>query len=203
MVKSKKMSKSTVAIVLLSLLLVLSLILTATGAWFTYKADNAGGSATGGYTFRDNAMSVAFGDLSSDFGKVYRGAEEVTDHTDIMPGDVIKGGSLVATFTLPTGKTAYAIYKEGAGEWKNASDKSDASTTNLTTVANAETLTFEVSDLVLTGANYDNSKQGTGIDVSQFTIGALTIRMIQSENLTAEAAYQLLIADSFQENPIA
>lgn len=35
MVKSKKMSKSTVAIVLLSLLLVLSLILTATGAWFT------------------------------------------------------------------------------------------------------------------------------------------------------------------------
>ena len=40
MVNSKKASKSTIAIVLLSLLLVLSLILTATGAWFTDKATN-------------------------------------------------------------------------------------------------------------------------------------------------------------------
>ena len=44
MVNSKKMSKSTVAIVLLSLLLVLSLILTATGAWFT-SSDNKAGNA--------------------------------------------------------------------------------------------------------------------------------------------------------------
>ena len=33
----KKMNKSTVAIVVLALLLVLSLVLTATGAWFTDK----------------------------------------------------------------------------------------------------------------------------------------------------------------------
>ena len=35
MVNSKKMSKSTIAVIALSILLVLSLILTATGAWFT------------------------------------------------------------------------------------------------------------------------------------------------------------------------
>ncbi len=42
MVNSKKMSKSTVAVILLSLLLALSLILTATGAWFTDSANGEG-----------------------------------------------------------------------------------------------------------------------------------------------------------------
>jgi len=44
MVNSKKMSKSTIAVIALSILLVLSLILTATGAWFT---DQKSGSDTG------------------------------------------------------------------------------------------------------------------------------------------------------------
>ena len=42
MVNSKKMSRTTVAMIALSILLVLSLILTATGAWFT---DSASGDA--------------------------------------------------------------------------------------------------------------------------------------------------------------
>ena len=41
MVKSKKMSKSAIAIIVLSLLLVLSMVLGLTGAWFTDKVENS------------------------------------------------------------------------------------------------------------------------------------------------------------------
>ena len=46
MVNSKKMSKSSIAVIVLSILLVLSLILGFTGAWFTDKADKSESDAT-------------------------------------------------------------------------------------------------------------------------------------------------------------
>jgi flagellar basal body-associated protein FliL len=47
MVKSKKMSKSSIAIIVLALLLVLSMVMGLTGAWFTDKAghDNGAGAS--------------------------------------------------------------------------------------------------------------------------------------------------------------
>ena len=49
MVNSKKMRKSTVAIVLLSILLCLSMILTATGAWFTSNDKGDGNKIDGAF----------------------------------------------------------------------------------------------------------------------------------------------------------
>ena len=86
MVNSKKINKSTVAIVVLSLLLVLSLVLTATGAWFTDKAT------------QENAGSVTFGTVVIDDSKLgtegsivtYRAADDgKTNVTPAMPGDKI------------------------------------------------------------------------------------------------------------------
>ena len=199
MVNSKKMSKSTVAIVLLSLLLVLSLILTATGAWFTYTTKNDANGTDGKYTFRDGAMSATIGEMSTTFGKVMRGTEEVTDHADVMPGDVIKGGSLEVSFEAK-GEGAYIVYRIGNGAWKVLSG-ADATAANLTaSKAPIEKLKLSVDDLTLTGDNYDNTHQGTDIDVSSIALGAVEIRMIQVENLSAADAFAKLTADSFQAN---
>ncbi len=199
MVKSKKMSKSAVAIVLLSLLLVLSLILTATGAWFTYTTKNDANGTDGKYTFRDGAMSATIGAMSADFGKVYRGETVVTDHTDIMPGDVIKGGSLDVSFEAK-GEGAYIVYRVGEGAWKVLSG-ADATADNLTaSKAPIQKLTLSVADLELTGDNYDNTHQGKDVDVSSIALGAVEIRMIQVENLGAAEAFAKLTADTFQAN---
>lgn len=60
MVKSKKMSKSTIAVIVLAILLALSLILGMSGAWFT---DSANKNGTGTITFgtigiKDNGTEV-------------------------------------------------------------------------------------------------------------------------------------------------
>lgn len=199
MVKSKKMSKSTVAIVLLSLLLVLSLILTATGAWFTFTAKNDANGTEGKYTFRDGAMSATIGDMSTDFGKVYRGDAEVADHADIMPGDVIRGGSLSVSFTAK-GEGAYIVYRIADGSWKLL-DGTDATAENLVAYKDTiKALELSVADLELTGDNYDNTYQGTDIDVSSISLGAVEVRMIQVENIDETTAYAKLTADTFQAN---
>lgn len=199
MVKSKKMSKSAVAIVLLSLLLVLSLILTATGAWFTYTTKNDANGTEGKYTFRDGAMSATIGDMDATFGKVMRGETEVTNHADVMPGDVIKGGSLSVSFTAK-GAGAYIVYRIGEGAWK-VLNGDDASATNLTASSGEiADLKLSVADLTLTGDNYDNTYQGTDVDVSSIALGAVEIRMIQVENLQPADAFAKLTADSFQAN---
>ena len=52
MVKSKKMSKGSLAIIILAVLLVLSMVLGLTGAWFTDKA--SGKDETNNGTFGRN-----------------------------------------------------------------------------------------------------------------------------------------------------
>ena len=121
MVNSKKMSKSTVAIVLLSLLLVLSLILTATGAWFTSgKSDN--GQVGDKINMRADWLEVTV--TASEQGaltlkRTVNGTEEtVTDHNDAMPGDTIEVSDVTgAQFVIKNDK-GYAFYyiivKDGA-----------------------------------------------------------------------------------------
>ncbi|MGN1213100.1 MAG: hypothetical protein ACI4TZ_03560 [Christensenellales bacterium] len=57
MVNSKKMSKSSIAVIVLSILLVLSMILGLTGAWFTASTDGIDGSANGNFGTVDIAQS--------------------------------------------------------------------------------------------------------------------------------------------------
>ena len=119
MVNSKKMSKSTVAIVLLSLLLVLSLILTATGAWFTDSK-----------TSQDKDLS--FGTLKLDaitLDGVAVANKIDTDNINLMPGSTISGtvsvrnsGNSAAWLrykvTFSGEGAEFLTLEEGAGEYK-------------------------------------------------------------------------------------
>ena len=62
MVKSKKFSKGTLAVIMLSFVLVLSLVLGLSGAWFTDKDE--GGSATGDAEFGVVNVNIGAGDCS-------------------------------------------------------------------------------------------------------------------------------------------
>lgn len=86
MVNSKKMNKSTVAVVVLALLLVLSLILSATGAWFTDKIDN------------DTGNTMDFGIIDIEWAQDKEVALSIKERTKgadentalLMPGDTLK-----------------------------------------------------------------------------------------------------------------
>lgn len=88
MVNSKKMSKSSIAVIVLSILLVLSLILGFTGAWFTDKL-----------TSGDEGTKVAFGHVELNDAK----AIAIT----APAGKVMPGDKLTVTNTQYKGAAAY------------------------------------------------------------------------------------------------
>lgn len=76
MVKSRRMNKGTIAIIVLSLLLVVSLVLSVTGAWFT------------AFQNRNSTTPVTFGKVSVDAGTItYSANGEVL--TNFIPGDTL------------------------------------------------------------------------------------------------------------------
>lgn len=83
MVNNKKMSKSTIAVILLSLLLCLSLILTATGAWFTDKDNGAGKELVFGQ------VEIAVNDATDGCGYSAAKRSAKVEGVDIMPGDTL------------------------------------------------------------------------------------------------------------------
>ena len=82
MVNSKKMSKSTVAIVLLSLLLVLSLILTATGAWFTDSKTGNGDTSSAKF----GTVAIALNDATATGTWANCGVTKGKTNTYVVPG---------------------------------------------------------------------------------------------------------------------
>ena len=99
MVNSKKMSKSSIAVIVLSILLVLSLILGFTGAWFTdSKNSGEGKDVTYGL--------VKIGDVSADAISVTNTIADVD--TLAMPGSVV---AVKATVKNESTATIYARYK--------------------------------------------------------------------------------------------
>ena len=99
MVNSKKMSKSSIAVIVLSILLVLSLILGFTGAWFTDKKDSGKGKDV---TFG----LVKIGEVSADAISVKNTIADVD--TFAMPGSVV---AVKATVKNESTATIYARYK--------------------------------------------------------------------------------------------
>lgn len=83
MVNSKKMNKSTVAVIVLALLLVLSLILTATGAWFTDKANSE----------KSDSAATGFGEVK--LAAIDQSAYKVGDWTK-LGNDLLVPGSTLA-----------------------------------------------------------------------------------------------------------
>lgn len=130
MVKSKKMSKSTIAVIVLSILLVLSLALGVTSAWFTSK-ENA----------TDNDKSVTFGTVkitsatatvNLDTKKKYVPGDSFTGTVNFVNGSNVKiyyaydisasmtvdkeTTSLGADYVTISGATAGSDVKELAGD---------------------------------------------------------------------------------------
>jgi len=84
MVKEKKLSKSSIAIIVLALLLVASLILGMTGAWFTSNAKNQG-----------TADPLNFGEITISVTPGNYAVTRAVGTERIMPGDTINFGGTV------------------------------------------------------------------------------------------------------------
>lgn len=195
MVNSKKMSKSTVAIVLLSLLLVLSLILTATGAWFT--ASDGKGNA-------NQELHVgSIGNIAvSAQGYVWHrlGSEEqLNAETDkVMPGDYLKAGTVTFTRTAGDSDVWYLI-KDGEGNYyKVVSGALEKLAVAAAQDEGLETFTTGGAYVQLDNQNLDGTTttgaaivngQGTTITVKG---ASYKIAIMQKTNVTADVALPVL-----------
>ena len=164
----KKINKSTVAIVVLALLLVLSLVLTATGAWFTDKKDGAEITKTFG--------TVELKVTADDFGKVTRVSNEAGTVTEkIMPGDTI-------TYDLTVEKATgsedfwYAVAVTITGL-----DNDITTTLSPADVKDVSTTTKVTGFVELKGTNYGNSFQGKTVKLSY------TVYAVQKANVANAA----------------
>lgn len=209
MVNSKKMSKSTVAIVLLSLLLVLSLILTATGAWFTASADKSTNGTKGEWTIGDFISLTVEGDDKSALKAytVLEGVEtELEADAKLHPGDTIKvegEGKISISASDDKHNFWYVVSMDGGATWEGSAAKKYTAGDDVK-LAEAE-LKAVISG---TGAG-DVSRAGDVITVNEkLTTDAaghvvtitvegvkLVVRAIQYNNLTAEQAYAKLTGD--------
>ena len=195
MVNSKKMSKSSIAVIVLSILLVLSLILGFTGAWFTDK------DAKGEQTVNFGTIDVAL-DGTSDIG--FKNGDNSTLTEPLMPGDKVMAKAVVKN----TGAEAYYVVKilvsvqvKGAAEQAtakyyvlNGAKTEEASATVMPKLAaTTGTATIDLS-MDLDGAEYGNDYQGGKAVVS------CEVRAIQAKNLTAAQAYDALVTSYNAEN---
>ena len=163
MVNSKKMSKSSIAVIVLSILLVLSLILGFTGAWFTDKKDGGTGTVTMGTI-----------NISTSDAKV-----AVSKDVDLnMPGDKIT----IAGEVKNTGEKAWIRYKlshtyETEDELKTALDAAfTGSYVYVEAPVNATTGTVSLKENATIPTTLGNAAQGATFSVS------LTIEAIQWAN---------------------
>lgn len=208
MVNSKKMRKSTVAIVLLSILLCLSMILTATGAWYTdsEKSNGQGGkvdfvmsdwmtlTVDAGATNTVKVTTSPKGEGSVDCATNETGAYVV------LPGDkvtftqgakaTIKANSKVAFY--------YIVSVDGGANWSEVtySDAGDAIV--LATEGNRAVTgavdKFDIAGDVYTVKTSLNHGDVTGTFTLNFQGQGIQVKTIQANNLTAEAAKPLLEA---------
>lgn len=207
MVNSKKMRKSTVAIVLLSILLCLSMILTATGAWYTNSSKIDGSDGSIDFEMSD-WMTISVGTASADGTfKVERNAKGEGTWADVtategvykvLPGDRVTftdgaRGTFKVTSAVPF---YYIISTDGGANWSSVAYH-DAGTDIVLGEQAATTVTdddnmFELNAgvyTVKTTTTYNAS--ATGFSLSYASAG-LQIKAIQSDNLTStEAAEQL------------
>ena len=194
----KKMNKSTVAIVVLALLLVLSLVLTATGAWFTDSKNSVDSTK---FNFGTVVAKVTPGEDGA--YAVYRanGTDKVTGK--VMPDDKIKinlgvekdAGSEDFYFTVAIklvsfkkGDKDLLIDDTTKAAAENVKDALEKGNNNIYATAavngvNTYASTFEVS---LDGNAFTNEFQGATIEVSY------EVRAIQVANLTVNDAKTML-----------
>ena len=177
MVKSKKLSKSSLAVIVLSLLLILSMIVGMTAAWFTDKKENSG--------VTKNFGTVALSVDDSSFGKVTRVSNENGDVTGfVMPGDTINY-TLGVTKAEDSEDFWYAVLVTITGTEANQSPAQSAiKETDVHDVASEKSVT---GTLELTGASYGNTYQGKAITLSY------TVVAVQKANVADKATAATLL----------
>lgn len=155
MVNSKKNTKSIIALVVLSLLLIASICLAATGAWFTDKV----GDETG---------SVNFGKINIDYTTPYKFTQ---DGTTVMPGDTLHFEGVV-TNQEDEAWVAVQISLTGV--------KTPVNIDKVVKLAKNGTinLSTELGDIELKGEDYDNMYQGKQVAVT------VKVCAVQAKNVT-------------------
>ena len=179
MTNSKKNSKSIIALVVMALLLVASIVLAATGAWFTQIAKP------------EDAKKINFGKVDvtvteTGFG-FKRGTTAITEK--LMPGDKIEAKiTLTNTSGADDPWVVYKINVTIAGE--DVSNIKTFSTPVLLSTINDGVLD---ASLELEGPKYGNYYEEKEVTVSY------EIRMVQSTNVKdAETANGILTDSNFE-----
>ena len=215
MVNSKRMSKSKVAMIALAILLVLSLILTATGAWYTDNKTDAGKDGAT-FTLRNSWIQISVTDSTQTL-KVYRDENgngtqtEITkpaavDHVVpyiVMPGDKIEFSGSAAAFTI-TGADAYyyVVVYDGKATTSSAIRVDADNALNLETIlgqtlTNASGLETDKAGLVADSTNWivntalTSASKGAQV-ASINAVAGYGVYAIQAENRTAATAYSTL-----------
>lgn len=178
MVKSKKMSKSTVAIVLLSLLLVLSLILTATGAWFTDSAKGTG------------STNIAFGKVdvnvngTATLTKTHEGVKTVDGCSWTISGLTLENASDVDVYY------AYAVTVEVEGSELTETEKGYFTVNNTNTGTTCTKLTAGTAAATLSGITVDFDSEGAMNGSEKAVTIKVTVKIaaIQADHITESEA---------------
>ncbi len=187
MVKSKKMSKTSIAVIVLALLLVLSMVMGITGAWFTdYEKQNEVS------TFKFGEVEMNVGSIAVSY--VHEDGTTPVGENDVMPGDKIKINLTAIAKTAESEDFWYKVKVSIAPQ-----NGSDALTTAAQTaleaanaglyctkagVAGAATLADILVDL--SGDAFGNDYQGDSYKIT------LEFRALQLENVDATEAAALL-----------
>jgi flagellar basal body-associated protein FliL len=188
MVNSKKMSKSSIAVIVLAILLALSMVLGLTGAWFTDKEDT---SEAGTITFGKVEMKVAASE-DNDMISTARTSESDT-YKKVMPGDTITLDLTVAR-AEDSDDFYYSVIITIEGESADGKTKLTLTDDDLTALKTATAKVyctadgdqFEGADIVLTGASYGNAWMEATVTISY------EVRAIQYANISAtQAEYAL------------
>ena len=142
MVNSKKMSKSSIAVIVLSILLVLSLILGFTGAWFTDKKDS--GTDNGTLTFGKIALSS----VTTNIADVKTWEKALPGDSKDLTGTVVVEGGSEAMYVLVKATSTGSelkVAKDGANVLAlnfGATESADFVTVTGATLNEGETLYY-------------------------------------------------------------
>ena len=181
MVKNKKMSKTSVAVIVLALLLVFSLVMGMTGAWFTSKAGSATSTSLDFGRVVLNVTGGSFGQVSH----ANNGDSAYLEGVEVMPGDSIN-------YSLTVAKAAnsedfyYRIFVTVTGV---AGASYSADNTVYDTTASGWNGSHAGS-ITLDGTVYGNTYQGANITLTY------EVRAIQKANISAEDAAHYLADDT-------
>lgn len=170
MVNSKKMNKSTVAVIVLALLLVLSLVLTATGAWFTDKASDSADKTFGTLKLKTVSLdNVAVANTID------------TANVKLMPGSTISGDIDVENIGDSAAWLRYKIEFTGEGAEYLKNEQGEALSSEYVYVADALAGTTKTTIAVSAKvpAEVKNVAQGKTVTIT------VTVEALQQANTDA------------------